>query len=375
MTDPTDDRTPRGLKMPRPTVHHRPFGTTPGREDVTLWRLESGTGVNAEILTHGGILHALEVPDTTGATASVVLSLGSLDQYLEKNPYLGALVGRYANRIAQGRFTLDGTTYQVPANDRGHALHGGPGGFDTKVWQATSHTDEDGASIRLALHSPDGDMGFPGALDITATYRLDTSGTLALDYTAVTDRPTVVNISNHAYFNLAGDGDVLDHTLQVDAPAYLPVAPDGIPYGPAADVTGTAFDLRTPHVLADRVTAADEQIRRAGGYDHCWVLTGDGDGTLRRAARLTAPAATRVMDVWTTEPGVQVYTANQLDGTLMDGDGRRLERHSAVCLETQHFPDAPNRPEYPGTVLRPGAVFRSRTEFRFPHLAPATAGT
>ncbi|UYQ60404.1 aldose epimerase family protein [Streptomyces peucetius] len=360
--------------MPRPSVHHRPFGTTPSGEEVGLWRLESGTGVHAEILTYGGVLHTLEVPDTTGAGASVVLSLGSLDQYAEKSPYLGALVGRYANRIALGRFTLDGTTYQVPANDRGHALHGGPGGFDTKVWQATQHVDATGASVRLALHSPHGDMGFPGALDITTTYRLDTAGTLILDHTAVTDRPTVVNVSNHAYFNLAGDGDVLGHTLEVDAPAYLPVAADGIPHGPAADVTGTAFDLRSPGLLAERVAAADEQIRQAGGYDHCWVLPGGGDGTLRRAARLTAPAAARVMEVWTTEPGVQVYTANQLDGTLMDGTGRCLERHGGVCLETQHFPDAPNRPAYPSTVLRPGAVLRSRTEFRFLHLAAGGRG-
>ncbi|MFD7446357.1 aldose epimerase family protein [Streptomyces sp. NPDC059909] len=357
--------------MPRPTVHHRPFGTAPSGQDVDLWRLESGSGVHAEIITYGGILHALGVPDTAGDTASVVLSLASVDQYAEKSSYFGALIGRYANRIAHGRFTLDGATYHIPVNDRGHALHGGPEGFDTKVWQATSAADGDSTAVRLTLHSPDGDMGFPGALDMTVTYALDVSGTLSVEYTTVTDRPTVVNATNHAYFNLAGGGDILGHTLQVDAPAYLPVGTDGIPYGPIADVTGTAFDLTSPQLLGDRLLAADDQVRQAEGYDHCWVLAAEDDGELRRAARLIAPAATRVMEVWTTEPGVQVYTANQLDGTLMDGAGRSHGRHSAVCLETQHFPDTPNRPDFPSTVLRPGTTGYSRTEFRFPHLAGA----
>ncbi|MGW1885862.1 aldose epimerase family protein [Streptomyces sp. NPDC001970] len=357
--------------MPRPTVHHRPFGTAPSGENVGLWRLESASGVHAEIITYGGILHALGVPDTSGNNASVVLSLASVDHYAEKSQYFGALIGRYANRIAHGRFTLDGTTYRIPVNDRGHALHGGPEGFDTKVWHATPLMDDDSAAVRLTLHSPHEDMGFPGALDLTVTYALDTSGTLSVEYKTVTDRPTVVNATNHAYFNLAGDGDIRGHTLQVDAPAYLPVDTDGIPHGPAVEVAGTAFDLTAPQLLGERLHAPDYQIRQAEGYDHCWVLTAAGDGTLRRAARLTAPAASRVMEVWTTEPGIQVYTANQLDGTLTDGAGRAHDRHTAVCLETQHFPDAPNRPDYPTTVLRPGTTGHSRTEFRFPHLADA----
>ncbi|MFH8927000.1 aldose epimerase family protein [Streptomyces pristinaespiralis] len=354
--------------MPRPTARHRPFGCTPSGEDVGLWRLESGTGVHAEILTYGGILHALGVPDTAGDTASVVLSLPSVDQYAEKSPYFGALIGRYANRIAHGRFTLDGATHHVPVNDRGHALHGGPEGFDTKVWRATPLVEDDSAAVRLSLHSPDGEMGFPGALDVTVTYTLDSSGTLSLSFTAQTDRPTVVNLCNHAYFNLAGCGDILAHTLQVDAPAYLPVRDDGIPMGPPLEVSGTPFDLTAPWLLGDRLSAPDDQMEQAGGFDHCWVLAAAPAGTLRRAARLTAPAAERVMEVWTTEPGLQVYTANQLNGSLMDGHGRSLGRHGAVCLETQHFPDAPNRPDYPSTVLRPGATLTSRTEFRFPHL-------
>lgn len=358
--------------MPRPTVNRKPFGAH-GHTDVDVWTLDSGTGVRAEILTYGGILHRLTVPDTVGAPASVVRPLVSLDDYTDENPFFGALIGRFANRIAHGRFVLDGVPYKVPATDRGHALHGGPDGFHTRVWQAAGEVTDTAATLRLTLHSPDGDMGFPGALDVAVTYTLDTQGTLALDYTATTDRPTVVNLTNHAYFDLTGQGDILGHTLQVDADHYLPVDDEGIPEGPAAAVRGTPFDLTAPHRIAERIALPDEQLRRAGGFDHCWVLNGSGTpGALSRAARLTAPAGERVMEVWTTEPGIQVYTANQLDGTLAAPDGGRHERHGAVCLETQHLPDSPNRPDHPGTVLRPDEVFSSRTELRFPHLTPAT---
>ncbi|MFF2729400.1 aldose epimerase family protein [Streptomyces sp. NPDC058008] len=352
--------------MPRPTVHRTPFGSVQGTR-TDLWTLDSGTGVRAEILTYGASLHRLTVPDTTGATASVVRSLTTLDDYTAEHPYFGAVVGRYANRIARGRFVLDGTEHHVPANDRGHALHGGPDGFHTKVWEAVSVPGDDSASVRLSLHSPDGDMGFPGALDATVTYTLDTAGTLAVDYASVTDRPTVVNLTNHAYFDLAGHDDVLGHRLEVDADLYLPVDDDGIPSGPPAPVRGTPFDLTVPRVLGERLGVEDGQLRAAGGFDHSWVLR-DSDAVLRRAARLTAPDAARILEVWTTEPGIQVYTANQLDGSFTDGAGRRHERHGAVCLETQHLPDSPNRPDLPSTVLRPGDTARSRTELRFPHL-------
>ncbi|MEV6308812.1 aldose epimerase family protein [Streptomyces sp. NPDC051840] len=353
--------------MPRPTVHRTPFGSTHGTR-TDLWTLDSGTGVRAEILTYGASLHSLTVPDTAGTGASVVRSLETLDDYTAKHPYFGAVVGRYANRIAHGRFVLDGAEHHIPANDRGHALHGGPDGFHTKVWAATQDRTDDSVSVRLTLHSPDGDMGFPGALDATVTYTLDAEGTLAVDYASVTDRPTVVNLTNHAYFDLAGHGDVLGHRLEVDADTYLPVDDDGIPLGPPAEVAGTPFDLTTPRLLSERLATENGQLRAAGGFDHCWVLRGPGSG-LRRAARLTAPDAARVMEVWTTEPGIQVYTANQLDGSFTDGTGRRHERHGAICLETQHLPDSPNRPDLPSPVLRPGETARSRTELRFPHLA------
>ncbi|MEV6423904.1 aldose epimerase family protein [Streptomyces sp. NPDC051662] len=357
--------------MPTPTVHSRPFGTAPGRSEVDLWTLDSGSGVRAEILTYGGILHRLMVPDTAGNAASVVRSLASLDDYTGKNPYFGALIGRYANRIAHGRFTVDGAVHQIPANDRGHALHGGPGGFHTRVWTAAAHRTDHTAALRLTLHSADGDMGFPGALDVTVTYTLDTEGTLALDYTATTDRPTVVNLTNHAYFDLTDSGDILGHALQVDADEYLPVDEEGIPRGPAVPVRHTPFDLTVPRTLGDRIGLPDEQLRSAGGFDHCWVLREAEPGRAgapRRAARLAAPGEARVMEIWTTEPGIQVYTANQLDGTLVDPVGRLHERYGAVCLETQHLPDSPNRPGHPSTLLRPDEVASSRTELRFPHL-------
>ncbi|MFJ8884760.1 aldose epimerase family protein [Streptomyces sp. NPDC102402] len=352
--------------MPRPTVHRAPFGSTHGTP-TDLWALDSGTGVRAEILTYGASLHSLTVPDTAGATGSVVRSLTTLDDYTAKHPYFGAVVGRYANRIAHGRFVLDGTEHHIPANDRGHALHGGPDGFHTKVWKAEADRTDDSVSVRLTLHSPDGDMGFPGGLDAAVTYTLDTAGTLAVEYTSVTDRPTVVNLTNHAYFELAGLGDIRGHSLEVDADAYLPVDDDGIPLGAPAEVRGTPFDLTGPRVLAECLGQDDEQLRAAGGFDHCWVLRDSGGG-LRRAARLTAPGAARVLEVWTTEPGIQVYTANQLDGSFTDATGRRHERHGAVCLETQHLPDSPNRPDLPSPVLRPGETAHSRTELRFPHL-------
>ncbi|MEU5716313.1 aldose epimerase family protein [Streptomyces sp. NPDC020403] len=357
--------------MPRPTVHSTLFGSAHGTP-THLWTLDCGRGVTAGILTYGASLHSLTVPDTTGATASVVRSLAAIDDYTAGHPYFGAVVGRYANRIAHGRFTLDGTTHHIPANDRGHALHGGPEGFHTKVWDASADTTGDTASLRLTLRSPDGDMGFPGTLDATVTYTLDTAGTLAVDYAAVTDRPTVVSLTNHAYFDLAGQDDVLGHRLEVDADTYLPVDADAIPQGPPAEVRGTPFDLTVPRVLAERLGHDDGQLSAAGGFDHCWVLRAR-DGGLRRAARLSAPDARRVLEIWTTEPGIQVYTANQLDGEFTDATGRRHERHGAICLETQHLPDSPNRPEFPTAVLRPGDTARSRTELRFPHLTPGAA--
>ncbi|MFD7729463.1 aldose epimerase family protein [Kitasatospora phosalacinea] len=353
--------------MPLPTVNRSPsvarspFGTLPDGTPVARWTLDSGTGVRAEVLERGGILHRLRVPDPDGRPADVVLGHDTLDGYTADTAYHGALVGRYANRIARGRFDLDGRTHRVPATDRGHALHGGPDGFHRRQWRATARAAPDRAELRLDLHSPDGDMGFPGALHVTARYTLDRHGTLRLDWTARTDQPTPVNLTQHAYFNLAGPGGTVhDHRLAVDADAYLPVDADAIPLGAPAPTAGTPFDLSTPHPLRERLAHPHPQLRRAGGYDHCFVLTAPpAPGALRRAARLHGPDDRRRMEVWTTEPGLQVYTGNALDGDPHP-------RHGGLCLETQHFPDSPNRPDYPDTVLRPGTTRRSTTEYRFP---------
>ena len=362
--------------MPQPAPHRERFGRAPDGQPVDLWRLESASGVVAEILTYGGVLHRLAVPDDSGRTASVVLSLPDVPAYAARSPYFGALVGRYANRIARGRFSLDGHAHQVPANDRGHALHGGPEGFHSRVWRAEPAGR--GAAVRLSLLSPDGDMGFPGELAVSVVYALDERGTLSLDFEAVCDRPTVVNLTNHAYFNLggAGSGNVLSQLVEVDADHYLPVAPDAIPLGAPRAVAGTAFDLTRARPIGAATAAGDEQVRQAGGLDHCWVLRPPASpGAARRAARLADPVSGRALEVWTTEPGLQVYTANGLDGTLADAEGHQHPRHGGVCLETQHLPDSPNRPQYPNTVLRPGERFTSRTEFRFTHLPSARRPT
>jgi aldose 1-epimerase len=357
--------------MPRPTLVRSAFGTAPDGTPVDRWTLESGHGMRAEVLTYGAILHGLWVPDAEGRPDCVVLNLPTVADYADRSPFFGAVVGRYANRIGGGRFTLDGRTHQLPVNDRGHTLHGGPEGFHRKVWQAraASAGGDGGVSLVLTLHSPDGDMGFPGALDVSVTYTLRPAGTLRVDYRARTDRATVVNLSHHAYFNLAGagSGDVLGHTLALDSGSYLPVTPGAIPLGPPAQTAGTPFDFAEPRPIGAGIGADHPQLRAAGGYDHCWVLNSQADtGELHRAARLAEEDSGRRLEVWTDEPGLQVYTGNALDGSLSGADGKPYERYGAVCLETQHFPDAPNRADYPSTVLRPGRDFRSSTEFRFP---------
>lgn len=324
------------------------FGTTPSGETVERHVLANGR-LRAAVLTYGAILQSLEV-----SGANVVLGCATLGDYLTRSRYFGAVVGRYANRIAGGRFTLDGREYRVPVNDGPNSLHGGDDGFDRRVWRVAGRTD---SAITLTLVSPDGDQGYPGTLTVTATYTL-TPDALRVDYHATTDAPTVVNLTNHAYFNLAGTGadfdrtgpgpgaggDVLGHILRMDADHYLPVDATKIPTGELAPVKGTDFDFTTPHAVG---------ARRGGDYDHCFVL----DGSIT----LTDPGSGRVMEVVTTEPGVQFYA-----GGMLDPEATPYGPYAGLCLETQHFPDAPNRAHFPSTVLRPGEEFRSSTTYRFP---------
>ncbi|MEU6486836.1 aldose epimerase family protein [Streptomyces sp. NPDC046887] len=371
---PQQSSSPAEASVPECAVHRDGFGTTPDGAPVERFVLTSPSGVSAAVLSYGAVLQSLRVPGPGGAApAEVVLGLPDVPAYAEHGGYPGAVVGRYANRIRGGAFTLDGTAHRIPVNDRGNALHGGPEGFDRRVWAAEPVRRPDGAAaVRLGLVSPDGDQGFPGTLSVAVEYRLDRDGTLAVDYRATTDRPTVAALTQHAYFNLSGrpGSRVLDHLLTVDADGYLPVDDGGVPLaGPPVPVAGTPFDFTAPRAIGERIAAPDPQLSAAGGYDHCWALRGGAAGrgqVLRRAARLEDPGSGRVMEVWTGEPGLQVYSGNQLTGDGPHG------RYAGVCLETQAFPDAPNRPDYPSAVLRPGEVLRSRTELNFPHLAPRT---
>jgi aldose 1-epimerase len=341
-------------------------GTAVERHVLRSDRLEVG------VLTYGGILQSVSAPDRDGARADVVLGFSGLDDYVESSPYFGALVGRYANRIAGGRFTLDGHAYELPANNGPNTLHGGPGGF---AWQVWSVEESSATSLRLALESPDGDQGFPARLRVVVTYTLD-GDRLRLDYAATNTEgdggpSTVVNLTNHAYFNLAGEGSgsVAEHELRVLAERYLPTDPTSIPLGDPVPVEGTPFDFRTPTAVGARWRTGDEQLALAGGYDHNLCLDGaDGgapvDGGLALAAAVREPGSGRLLEVWTDQPGVQVYSGNKLTGALRGKAGRLYRQGDALCLETQHWPDAPNRPAYPSTVVRPGETFATSTVFR-----------
>ena len=343
-------------------IDREAFGVTPDGTKVERWTLGSTDGLRARILTYGGIIQALDVPDRDGHPANVVLGFGDLHGYLHGSPYFGAIVGRYANRIARGRLSLDGREHQLAVNEPPNHLHGGDAGFDKKVWTATPDGDD---TLALTYTSPDGEEHYPGELRVTVTYTLDGSE-LRVAYEATASEPTVVNLTNHSYFNLAGEGsgDILGHELRIDADRYTPVDRTWIPTGELAPVEGTPFDFRTPAPVGARIDADEEQLTIALGYDHNFVLNGEA-GTLRTAAVVRDPGSGRTLEVLTTEPGVQFYAGNQLDGSLTGTGGRPYGHRSAVVLETQHFPDSPNQPGFPSTVLRPGETYRSATVFRF----------
>ncbi|GLW73774.1 aldose 1-epimerase [Kitasatospora phosalacinea] len=351
---------PAALRITQAEVAALPDG-----QPITRWTFGAPGGVTAEVLSLGARLEALHAPDRDGQRANVVLGGGDVAELLDAAAYFGATVGRYANRVAGGLLPLDGTVHRLATQDTGHTLHGGPDGYATRQWEGEAVREEHRVGVRLRLHSPDGDQGFPGALTAEVGYLLDADGELTIEYRATTDAPTVVNLTNHAYFNLAGEGNgtVLDHLLRVDASGYLPVGDDLIPLGPVEPVDGTPFDLRTARALGERFALRHPQLGPAGsGYDHNWVLDGTG---LRTAAVLTDPASGRRLECRTTEPGLQVYTGNLFDGSVTGRSGRPYRAYAGIALETQHFPDSPNRPDYPSTVLRPGEEYRSTTVYRF----------
>lgn len=342
------------------------FGHTGDGTAVQRWHLRNGD-LSASFLTWGATIQALTVPDRHGRPDDVVLGFSDLEGYLAQNAFIGAVVGRYANRIAHGRFTLQGEEHQVPVNDRGHALHGGPDGFHRQVWTAEATRSAEGPQVVLGHLSPHGHMGFPGTVEVTVTYTLAADG-LRVDYRASTDRPTVLSPSQHTYFNLSGPGgdDVEQHEVEIAADRFLPVDESAIPVGEPTAVAGTPFDFRRPRAVGARLREGHEQIRLARGYDHTWLLDrrADEEGP-GLAARVTDPTTGRVLEVLTDQPGVQFYSGNQLDGSLVGKAGRTYRQTSGLCLETQALPDSPNRPEFPPATLFPGEELTSTTVFRF----------
>jgi galactose mutarotase len=347
-------------------VRREPFGQLPAGPGIEVYTLTNANGVAVRVLTYGAILQAIRVPDRGGHLDDVVLGYDSLADYVRDSPYFGAVIGRYGNRIAKGTFTLDGQVYRLATNNGPNHLHGGVTGFDKVAWRAEPFQRDRESGVLLTHTSPDGDEGYPGSLVAGVTYTLTDGNELILDYQATTDRPTPVNLTQHSYFNLAGGGtrDVLGHELEISADRFTPVDSTLIPTGALAPVAGTPLDFRTATALGARIDRADEQIRYGGGYDHNFVLNRPGPG-LFLAARVFEPTTGRTLEIRTTEPGLQLYSGNFLDGTITGKGEHRYARRYGVCLETQHFPDSPNHPDFPSTILRPGEQYRSRTVYTF----------
>jgi aldose 1-epimerase len=341
------------------------FGKTADGKTVDLYTIRNTRGFEAKITNYGGIVVSLKVPDRNGKFDDVVLGFNDFDSYLKNDPYLGALIGRYGNRIAKGRFTLNGVEYKLAVNNGENHLHGGIKGFDKVVWTGVARSTRGGAEIVLTYLSKDGEEGYPGNLNVTAVYRL-TNNELRIDYSATTDKDTVTNLTHHSYFNLAGEGNggILNHLVTINANHFVPTDAGSIPTGELRKVTGTPFDFLKATAIGARINQDDEQLKFGRGYDHTWVINGRA-GTLRLAATAYDQTSGRVMQVWTTEPGVQFYTGNFLDGTLTGKSGKVYPQRSGFCLETQHYPDSPNQPSFPTTTLKKGATFKSTTIYRF----------
>ena len=356
---------------PAPTVERSDFGVTPEDDSVDLYTLANGNGVTLEVTNYGGIITSLRVPDRDGNLEDVVLGFDSLSAYTSEayraaNPYFGALIGRYGNRIAGGEFTLGGETYMLATNDGPNHLHGGEEGFDQVVWDAESFRRGDSVGVVLTHTSPDGHGGYPGRLDVEVTYTLTPDNALAVDYQATTTKATPVNLTQHSYFNLDGhgDGSILDHELTINAEQFTPVDSTLIPTGEPWPVEGTPLDFTEPTPIGARIDADHRQIEYGGGYDHNFVLAETDADTLRLAARLYEPDTGRLLTVRTTEPGLQFYSGNFLDGSFT-GKGETYGRREGLALETQHFPNSPNEPAFPSTILRPGEEHTSRTVYEF----------
>lgn len=342
------------------------YGQLPDGRSADLYTLRNEAGMTAQITTYGGILVGLTAPDKDGQFEDVTLGFDSLASYTKNNPYFGALIGRYGNRIAKGKFTLDGKPYTLVTNNMGNHLHGGTIGFDKVLWTATP-VEGDEPALKLTYTAKDGEEGYPGNLSVEVTYTLQKDNALKIDYQATTDKPTVVNLTNHTYFNLTGGAkrDILDHVLTINADRFVPVDPTLIPTGELKSVSGTPFDFTKATRIGDRIDdSTDVQIKYGIGYDHCWVLT-DSSNTLKDIATVLEPTSGRVMTVKTTEPAVQFYTGNFLNGSVTGREGFPYKKRFAICLETEHYPDSPNQPNFPTTTLRPGQTYKTTTVYQF----------
>ena len=351
---------------PTATMKKDPFGKMPDGSAVDLFTLTNANGVSASITNYGGRVVSLRVPDKKGTLGDIVLGFDSLDGFLAENPYFGALIGRYGNRIGKAQFTLDGKVYKLAANDGPNTLHGGKKGFDKVIWTAVDASTKDTPTLELRYVSKDMEEGFPGELTSVVTYSLTGQNELKIDYKATTNRTTVLNLTNHTYWNLAGagEGDILGHQMMIAASKFTPVDKTLIPTGELKSLDKSPLDFRTSTAIGARIDKDDPQLKFGKGYDHNYVIDG-ADGTLKRCALVTEPVSGRTMEVLTTHPGVQFYTGNFLDGTLKGKGGKVYGHRTAFCLETQHFPDSPNKPDFPTTQLKPGEEYKYTTIYKF----------
>ena len=341
-------------------VSSEPYGVTPAGDQVLIFSLSNNQRMEVKIINYGGIIVAVKVPDRFGNLADVVLGHDALEGYLNRSRYFGALIGRYANRIGRGRFPLNGVEYHLATNNGKNHLHGGNKGFDKVIWTATEIND----GIELSYASRDGEQGYPGNVKVRVRYVLTARNELRIEYAAEADRDTIINLTNHSYFNLAGTGTILDHQVQINADAFTPVDEALIPTGEISAVNGTPMDFTSAIAIGSRIDNDYEQLRHAGGYDHNFVLR-SGNEEFRTAAKVYEPNTGRMLEVLTTQPGMQFYSGNFLDGSIVGKQGRVYLKHSGCCLEPQHFPDSPNHPNFPSTVLRPGEQYRHATVFKF----------
>jgi len=362
------EATPEAEMAGEARITSEPFGEVEG-EAVELYNLENANGMVVRIMTYGGIIQSVMVPDRDGEMRNVTLGFPTLEQYVESNPYFGTITGRYANRIARGTFYLDDVRYQLALNNGENHLHGGEQGFDKFIWAAEEVEGEDGVGLRLSRTSPDDEEGYPGNLEVEVTYTLTNDDEIRIDYSATTDETTVVNLTNHAYWNLAGEGTgtIYDHELQLNASNYTPVDETLIPTGEIAPVDGTPMDFTEATAIGERIRDDFEQLVIGRGYDHNWVIDRDDpeDGELVEAAVLTDPESGRTLTISTTEPGIQFYSGNFLDGSLIGTSFRMYRQGDGLALETQHYPDSPNQPDFPSTILEPGDEYTSTTVYAF----------